>query len=74
MSYEDLVADPKASLQGIYEQLDLGDFTPAEPAVDEYLAEEKDYKTNRFELPEEVRAKIADRWGRYAERWGYQAG
>lgn len=71
MSYEDLVADPKASLQSIYQQLELGDFGQAEPGVDEYLAEEKDYKTNRFELPEAVRERVADRWGGYAERWGY---
>lgn len=71
MSYEDLVADPKASLRNVYEQLDLGDYSNAEAGVDEYLAQEKDYKTNRFELPEEVRAKVAERWRGYAERWGY---
>lgn len=72
MSYESLVADPKASLRAVYEQLDLGDFANAEAGVDEYLSQEKDYKTNRFELPEEVRAKIAERWRGYAERWGYR--
>lgn len=72
LSYEDLVADPKASLAAVYEGLDLGDFAKhAEPGVDEYLAEEKDYKTNRFELPDDVKAKIAERWSAYAERWGY---
>ncbi len=71
MSYEDLVADPKAALRAVYEGLDLGDFANAEPGVDAYLAEEKGYKTNRFELPEEVKAKINERWRGYAERWGY---
>ncbi|TWU00300.1 Sulfotransferase domain protein [Botrimarina colliarenosi] len=72
MSYEDLVADPKASLRAVYEQLDLGSFDNAEAGVDAYLAEEKDYKTNRFEMPAEVRERIAERWGAYAERWGYE--
>ncbi|QDT69779.1 Sulfotransferase domain protein [Planctomycetes bacterium MalM25] len=72
VSYEDLVADPKATLRSVYEDLGLGDFANAEPGVDAYLAEEKGYKTNRFELPEEVKTKIAERWGGYAERWGYE--
>lgn len=71
VSYEELVADPKATLSAVYEGLDLGDFANAEPGVDAYLAEEKGYKTNRFELPEEVKQRIAERWGGYAERWGY---
>lgn len=69
--YEDLTADTKGTLRSVYEQLDLGDFANAEPGVDDYLAAERDYKTNRFELPDDVRERILDRWSGYAERWGY---
>ncbi|MEQ8846520.1 sulfotransferase [Botrimarina sp.] len=71
LRYEDLVADPKGALRGVYEELSLGDFAPAEPGVDAYLAEERDYKTNRYELPAEVRERVLERWGSYAEQWGY---
>lgn len=71
LRYEDLVADPKGSLRALYERLDLGDFGPAEPGIDAYLAGEKDYRTNRFELPDDVRARVAERWRGYADRWGY---
>ncbi|QDV79948.1 sulfotransferase family protein [Botrimarina mediterranea] len=71
MRYEDLVADPLSTLRDLYANLDLGAFADAEPGVAAYLAEEKDYKTNRFELPEEVRERINDRWSGYAKRWGY---
>jgi hypothetical protein len=71
MRYEDLVADPINVLRDLYAKLDLGAFADAEPGVTAYLAEEKDYKTNRFELPEEVRERISNRWSSYAKRWGY---
>ena len=71
LSYEDLIADPKAQLRGIYDQLDLGDFTAVETALDAYLQETGDYKTNRYELPDDIREKVSKRWAAYAERYGY---
>ncbi|MEO0530839.1 MAG: sulfotransferase [Planctomycetota bacterium] len=72
VSYEDLVADPKTTLATVYDGLSLGDFAKhAEPGVHAYLAEEKGYKTNRFELADDVKAKIGERWHAYAEQWGY---
>src|SRR5690606_33523779 len=67
MRYEDLVADPLGTLRELYEKLDLGAFANAEAGVAAYLAEEKDYKTNRFELPDDVRQRISERWSSYAE-------
>ena len=71
LRYEDLVADPVGRLRDAYERLELGDFGPAQSGVEAYLAEERDYKTNRFELPDAVRERVADRWGGYARMWGY---
>ena len=71
LKYEDLIADPSARLQEVYEQLDLGDYSVAKPAVDAYLSEQRDYKTNRYALPEEVESRVRDRWSSYAERYGY---
>ncbi len=71
LRYEDLIADPKAQLRGIYDQLNLGDFSEVETALDAYLKETGDYKTNRYTLPDDVREKVGDRWQAYAERYGY---
>lgn len=72
LRYEDLVRDPIEQVRALYEQLDLGDFAPAEPAVRKYLDEHADYRTNRHELPAEQRAEIARRWRPYFERYGYE--
>ena len=72
IAYEDLAADPKAVMKGIYQQLDLGDFARAEPGMDEYLKGQRDYKPNVFDLPEDLREKIIKRWSGYIERFGYK--
>lgn len=71
MRYEDLIEDPKRELRRVYDELDLGAFSEIEPGVDAYLADQKGYKTNRFELPDDVREMVADRWKGYAQRYGY---
>lgn len=69
--YEDLVADTKRVLGEVYERLDLGDFAVAEPRVDAYLADKKDYRRNVHELGTDERAMIRKRWSWYFERYGY---
>jgi LPS sulfotransferase NodH len=71
IAYRDLVADPKAAMKDIYERLELGDFARAAPGIDDYLARQKDYQPNLFELPEASRRRIMRRWAAYAERFGY---
>jgi LPS sulfotransferase NodH len=70
--YEDLAADPKAVLREVYAKLDLGDFARAEPGIDQYLAGQGEYRPNAFDLPQELRARIAARWAGYIERFGYE--
>ena len=72
LRYEDLVKDTKGQMRKIYEKLDLGGFEDAEPAMDGYLAEQRDYKTNKYEIPEELRKQVAKRWKPYADRFGYE--
>ena len=69
--YEDLVRDPLGQLRAIYRQLELGDFEPARPGVERYLAEVKDYQTNRYEIAPAHEAEIRRRWGGYMQRYGY---
>jgi hypothetical protein len=69
--YEDLVKDPLGQMERIYSQLDLGDFQPARPAMEAYLASIAGYQPNRLDVPDDLRAQIALRCRDYIERYGY---
>ena len=49
--YEDLVAQPLAQMERIYEELRLGEFGKVRPKMEAYFAAKADYKTNRYQLP-----------------------
>ncbi len=71
MKYEDLVQKPLETVRDLYTQLELGDFSLVEPALEKHLAEVKNYRPNQYELPEEMRQVIRARWADYIERYGY---
>ncbi len=69
--YEELIADPLGQMQRVYEKLELGDFDKVRPAIAGYMAGQKDYKTNRYQLSPENREEIGRRWGKYLLQYGY---
>jgi hypothetical protein len=69
--YEDLVANPIAEMQRVYEELELSNFDLARPGVEEYFASQKDYKKNRFQMTSEMRSEITRRWVRFFEQYNY---
>ncbi len=71
MHYEDLVRDPLAELNRAYEHLGLGTFESVRPQLEAYLASIRDYRTNRFELDTELKAKIDERCAWYLDTYGY---
>jgi omega-hydroxy-beta-dihydromenaquinone-9 sulfotransferase len=71
--YEDLVRDPLGNMRAIYEQLNLGEFDRVRPVLDAYLAGQKDYQTNRFNVSSETRAEISRRWAEFMREYGYAA-
>jgi hypothetical protein len=71
--YEDLIAHPIEQMQRIYEELELGGFDAVRPGIETYMADQKDYKTNRYQLSPEHRAEIGRRWEKYIMQYGYQA-
>ena len=60
-------------MRRIYEELELGDFEAVRPALETYMAGQKDYKTNRYQLSPENRAEIGRRWKKYLVQYGYLA-
>lgn len=73
LRYEDLVRDPVGELRALYDHLNLGDFELLQPHLAQYVQSSADYKTNRYQLSEELRDQITRRWGPWIERWGYAA-
>jgi omega-hydroxy-beta-dihydromenaquinone-9 sulfotransferase len=69
--YEDLVADPVGQISRVYRELELGEFDNVLPALETFVAGQKGYKKNRYELTPELRAEIARRWDGYLRRYGY---
>lgn len=69
--YDDLVADPVATLQRLYDRLELGPFEPVRPQVERYLAGVREYRRARHALEEPARHAVRARWGFAFERWGY---
>ena len=69
--YEDLVKNPLGEMRRVYDELALGGFDKAHPAMQAYMAGQSNYKANRWQIPAETRAEIARRWRFYFERYGY---
>jgi hypothetical protein len=69
--YEDLVRNPLGQMRQLYDHLQLRGFEDVLPRLQSYLAENKDYATNRYQVTPEQRAEIRRRWGKVIERYGY---
>jgi omega-hydroxy-beta-dihydromenaquinone-9 sulfotransferase len=68
LCYEDLLADPVGHTRAIYERFGLGGFEALRPKICQYFRERAGYKTNRHELPPELREKIRRRWSRWIDK------
>lgn len=71
IKYENLVESPLDRVREMYAELELGDFSRVEPALIKHLSEVKNYRPNQYDLPEEKRQIIRERWAPYIERYGY---
>jgi hypothetical protein len=55
----------------MYQQLSLGDFAHVRPQLEAFLETKKDYQTNRFGPPDDVKAMVYERWRTFADKYGY---
>ena len=69
ITYDDLVAEPVATLERIYSTLNLGDFDKNRAVFEEFAQSQKSYKKNKFELAPEMKETIAKRWSKYFDRY-----
>jgi len=71
LRYEDLVSNPVAEMRKVYEALELEGFDRALPKLEEYQRLNAGYETNKYQLRDEQRAEITQRWGDLITRQGY---
>lgn len=70
--YEDLIADPVATLHTIYRSLRLSDFESVRPAIESWVeSEHRGYQTNVHQLCPEDEAAILSTWHDYFETYDY---
>lgn len=75
ISYRALEEAPLASLERIYDQLDLPPFAESRPAVEQYLTGLGVFLKNRFSpLEERLRQRLVSEWGFCFDAWGYPKG
>lgn len=72
LRYEDLVADPAGTIERLYDELDLGDFSAMQSALDERLEGHDSYKPNLHKQDAESEAIINRDWGEYMKQFGYE--
>lgn len=71
--YEDLIRDPVGEIGKIYDTLHLGDFDQCLPRLKAYLATIEGYETNKYQISDAEKARIAECWGDYMNRYGYSS-
>jgi hypothetical protein len=71
MKFEDLEAEPVKTLQHMYESLSLPGFVAFRGRAETYLRTIREYRKNDLRLSEEDRQKVAQRWRRTFEWYGY---
>jgi hypothetical protein len=72
LRYEDLAADPAATIRAVYAGCGWPDVEAVLPAVERYAARTRSYRINQFSpLPPARIEAIRDRWRPYFLRHGY---
>ncbi len=72
LRFEDLEADPIASVRHIYQALDLSGYARAQPAMSEFVESQADYRKNQYVLDDKTRRRVEEHWGFTLDRWGYE--
>lgn len=71
LRYEDLVADPVAQLERLYDHLELGRFEDARPHFAAHIAALRDYRPSRHQVEPDVHSEVRRRWAPFFETYGY---
>jgi hypothetical protein len=73
VSFEQVRDRPLETLEDIYTQLNLPNFTRAVPYFERYINSQKSYQQNTYRYNEENLKRVKAAWGKWLNRWGYQS-
>ena len=60
--YDELVAAPETTIEGLYDQLSLGDFREVKEKLARFVGSLNDYQPNRHQLSDADRVEVGKRW------------
>ncbi len=69
--FEDFISEPLGEMERLYDELSLGEFEQARPAIENYFARRADYQRGSYDLDPKLRDEIKRRWGHLMRRYGY---
>ena len=72
VKFEDFESDALGMTRRIYEQLSLGGFEKALPAIQAYVDKKKGYKKNKYKYEEETVRIVEQNWEFALKEWGYR--
>ena len=72
LTYEELIADPAASCERLYDRLDLGDFGPVRGSIAAEVGRRRDYRATGRQPAGVWRERINAEWGAVFRRYRYR--
>ena len=69
--YEELIVNPIVEMEKVYAALELHGFAATRLGLERYFQNTKNYETNKYEITEQQRAVIEERWGDVIRRYRY---
>jgi hypothetical protein len=69
--YEDLVAEPLATVRGIYAALDLPDFRVCERSLQDYIKTQRRIRAHTYEIDPALKKRLYGYLKLTVDRWGY---
>jgi hypothetical protein len=71
IKYEDFIKNPFNTLINIYEKLRLQSFDESKNQFIKYIDKHKNYKTNKYDINDEIKNKVYKNWSFAFEEFGY---
>ena len=72
LRFDDFLADPVASIERIYRELDLGDFSSIRPRIQGDVSGELREPAHNLDVDGATASRLALRWGSVLDRLGYR--
>jgi hypothetical protein len=70
--FEDLAKNPKAVVEKIYRELNIGGLDVARGSIDSYLAAQTDYESGQYRWDDDIRERLGREWGFAFDTWRYE--